>query len=82
MMHTYSRALLMHKTAMFPVKVRMVKDNSNPERTNHVKLTGNWRMFASLCGFKMPKMLRLKLVNTNVEVVEGEEIRIAVFEVC
>lgn len=82
MMHTYSKALLVHDTEMFPVKVKMIKDKRQPGRTNHVKLSGNWRMFASMCGFKQPKMMRLKLINTNVEVVEGKEIRTAIFHVC
>ena len=38
--------------------------------------------FGGTCGFKEPKMMLLKLVNTLVEVVEGEEIKIATFHVC
>ena len=82
MMHTYSKALLVHNNETFPVNVKTISDSSKPGRTNHVKLTGNWRKFGSICGFKQPKMMRLKLIDTIVEVVEGKEIRIAIFHVC
>ena len=82
MMHTYSKALLMHDNVRFPVNVKTITDNSKPGRTNHVKVTDNWRKFGNMCGFKQPKMMRIKLMNTNVEVVDGEEIKIATFQVC
>ncbi|PWA34300.1 DNA-binding pseudobarrel domain-containing protein [Artemisia annua] len=82
MMHTYGKALLMHDNERFPVNVKMVFDNSQPGRTNHVKMTGNWRKFGNMCGFKQPKMMRFKMMNTSVEVIEGKEVRIARFHVC
>ena len=82
MMHTYGKALLVYDNEMLTVNVKVIKDRSKPGRIKHVKLTGNWRKFGNMCGFKEQKMIRLKLINTNVQMVEGEETQIAVFHVC
>ena len=82
MMHTYGKALLVHDKVRFPVNVKVIGDSSKPGRINHVKLTGNWRKFGNMCGFKDHRMMRLKLINTFVQVVEGEETQVAVFHVC
>ena len=82
MMHPYGKALLMHDNERFTVNVKMVFDNSQPGRTNHVKMTGNWRKFGDMCGFKQPKMMRFKMMHTRVEVIEGKEVRWARFHIC
>lgn len=82
MMHTYGKALLVHDYEMLVVNVKVIGDRSQPGRINHVKLTGNWKKFGERCGFKQPKMMRLKMINTTVQEVEGEETKIAVFHVC
>ena len=82
MMHTYTKAFVAHDDERFQFKVKKINDYSNPNRINHVKLTGNWRAFGGMCGFKMGKVMRFKLVNTAIEVVEGEEIESPIFDVC
>ncbi|PWA63860.1 hypothetical protein CTI12_AA347060 [Artemisia annua] len=79
MMHTYGKALLVHKQEVVSVNVKVIQDRTRPGRINHVKITGNWKKFAGRCGFILGKMMRLKLINTIVEMVEGEEIQVAVF---
>lgn len=81
-MHTYKKAILVNDDERYPVKVKMIPDKTRPLRTNHVKLTGNWKAFGGMCGFNVPKMMRLKMVNTVTEMVEGEEIKVAEFHVC
>ncbi|PWA53183.1 hypothetical protein CTI12_AA444870 [Artemisia annua] len=82
MMHTYGKALLVHNQEVVSVNVKVIQDRTRPGRINHVKITGNWKKFAGRCGFILGKMMRLKLINTIVEMVEGEEIQVAVFHVC
>ena len=81
-MHTYQKAILVTVDERFPMKVKTTPDTSRPLRINHVKITGNWRAFGGFCRFKEGKMMRLKLVNTILEVVEGEEVKVAEFHVC
>ncbi|PWA39412.1 hypothetical protein CTI12_AA570250 [Artemisia annua] len=82
LMHTYGKALLVHNHQMVTFNVKVIRDRSRPGRINHVKLTGNWRKFGERCGFNHPKMMRFKLINTIGQIVEGEEIQVAVFHVC
>ena len=77
-MHAY----LMHVDVRFPVKVARVKDSSRPNRNHQVKMTGNFKKFGANSGFKLGKMMRFKLVSKVVEVVDGEECQIPVFDVC
>ena len=77
-MHAY----LMHVDVSFPVKVVRVKDSSRPNRNHQVKMIGNFKNFGIECGFKLGKIMRFKLVNKVVKVVEGEECEIPVFDVC
>lgn len=81
-MDTYQKAILVSMDERFPMKVKTIPDRSRPSRFKHVKITGNWGAFAGFCSFKEGKMMRLKLVNTIAEVVEGEEVKFAEFHVC
>ena len=81
-MHTYQKAILVTLNERFPMKVKTIPDRSRPLRVNHVKINGNWRAFGGFCGFTEGKMMRLKLVNTIVEVVEGEQVKVAEFHIC
>ncbi|PWA77615.1 hypothetical protein CTI12_AA224420 [Artemisia annua] len=81
-MQAYSQSCLVHDDERFPVKVHTVNDTKRRNREQQVKLNGNFRAFANLCGFREGKLMRFKLVDTVVEVVEGEENEILVFHVC
>lgn len=82
MMHTYRRALIVHDDVRFVMKLNMIPDRLRPERMSHVKMAGKWRIFGETCGFKIPKMMRMKLMDIVQEVVDGENMRVPLFQVC
>lgn len=81
-MDSYTHAYLMHVDVRFQVKLARVNDSSKPNRKRQVKMTWNFKKFGIECGFKHGKIMRFKLVQKVVEVVEGEEYEIPVFDVC
>lgn len=81
-MQAYSQACLVNDDERFSVKVRTVNDTKRRNREQQVKLNGNFRAFANICRFMKGKLMRFKLVDNVVEVVEGEENEIPVFHVC
>ena len=72
----------LHVGVRFEVKVVRVNDSGRPNRNRQVKMTGNFRKFAIECGFKPGKIMRFKLVNKLVVVIEGKGCEIPVFDVC
>ncbi|GJX06528.1 ribonuclease H-like domain-containing protein [Tanacetum coccineum] len=57
------------------MKVEMVFHKKKPTKTNHVRLTGYWWGFGYECGFVEPKMLRIKLIRIDPEIVDGIQIQ-------
>ncbi|GJS18390.1 hypothetical protein Tco_0412862 [Tanacetum coccineum] len=60
----YKKALLVHDDVRYTMGLNLIQDRSKPVRKSHIKMTGNWRVFGTTCDFKVPKMLRFKLVET------------------
>lgn len=81
-MDSYRHAYLLHVGVRFQVKLARVNDSSRPNRNHQVKMTGNFKKFGGECGFRLGKVMRFKLVSKVVEVVEGKECEIPVFDVC
>lgn len=63
-MQAYRQAFLRHDEVRFPVKVCTINDSKNTNREQQVKLTGNLKTFANMCGFRPGKLMRFKLVST------------------
>ena len=82
MMHTYTRAKLLHNDVKYLMIVKMQFHPEDPMRTNHVVMNGNWREFAGMCGFMMPKMLLFKLIEITEEVEAGVHHQVVIFDVC
>ncbi|GJY03318.1 hypothetical protein Tco_0369258 [Tanacetum coccineum] len=66
----------------YEMKVEMVFHKKKPTKTNHVRLTGYWWGFGYECGFVEPKMLRIKLIRIDPEIVDGIQIQVPIFHVC
>ena len=81
-MHTYTKAYVVHRNVRFPMRIEMVVHTTQPERTNHVVMKGNWRAFGKDCGFVQPKMMRFKMVRIIPEYVQGRQIQVPIFHVC
>ena len=71
-MHTYTKCYMRHQKIDYRMSVKMVPHNEDPARTNHVIITGEWKMFADECFIKYNQMLRFKYMF-NVEVLDGAD---------
>ncbi|GJV07014.1 hypothetical protein Tco_1344670 [Tanacetum coccineum] len=81
-MHVYKEAYVVNRDVRYPMKVEMVFHKKKPTKTNHVRLTGDWWGFGYECGFVEPKMLRIKLIRIDPEIVDGIQIQVPIFHVC
>ena len=81
-MHTYTKAYVVHRQVRFGMVIEMVIHATQPNRTNHVIMKGNWRGFGAACGFVQPKMMRFKMVQIIPEYVAGRQIQVPIFHVC
>nr|GFD36274.1 DNA-binding pseudobarrel domain-containing protein [Tanacetum cinerariifolium] len=77
----YKKADLVHDDVRYTTALKLIVDRIRPGRRSHVKMTGNWKVFATLCDFEVPKMLRFKLVE-KVKDVEGVNMKMPLFHVC
>nr|GFB26962.1 hypothetical protein [Tanacetum cinerariifolium] len=59
----YNKAVLVHDNVRYTMALKLIADRIRPGRRSHVKMTGNWRVFGTMCDFELPKMLCFKLVE-------------------
>nr|GFB49661.1 hypothetical protein [Tanacetum cinerariifolium] len=78
----YKKAALIHDDIRYTMGLKLIQDHIRPGRRSHIKMTGNWRVFGTMCDYELPKMLRFKLVKKVKEDVEVVNIEMPLFHVC
>ena len=81
-MHMYTHALMKHQNVEYTMTVKMEFHTEDPDRTNHTNVFGEWREFATACGFGYQKMIRFKYMYLLND-LEGPAMgQIPVFHLC
>lgn len=81
-MHMYTRALMKHRNVEYTFSVKMENHAEEPNRTNHIKVFGEWRDFADECGFAYDKMIRFKYMYLMNDLSGPTMEQIPVFHLC
>ena len=81
-MHMYIHALMKHQNVEYTMTVKMEFHTEEPDRTNHINIFGEWREFATECGFDYQKMIRFKYMYLLNDVDGPAMGQIPVFHLC